>query len=207
MSDVDLAAGVAVRLPALCLDRTGRLRTFDLWDDAARGAMLVDLAWVGRLTHEADSVSVDGSPTGFEPADRLLATIAVEPEHRLDWWMAQGGAGMHDLAEANVASGRWIVRRRLVGRRFTDSSPVSATDRALNPRRPDDTWSPETAAVMVLGLACGAFGRPEPVAERGLAATGPLRWICEAVTAHLDAAHRRNLRAAGAADGGVVPYY
>jgi hypothetical protein len=204
---MDLTGGVAVRLSSLCLDRTGRLRDFALWDDAARGALLVDLARTDRLGHDEESVTIDGTPTGFGPADRLLAAIAVEPEHSLDWWMGHGGVGMRDLAEANVASGRWVVRPRVLGRRFDDASPVGAADRARDPRGPEADWSAETAAVMVLGLACGAFGRPEPIADDELASTGSLRWICEAVTTHLDAAHRGNLRAAGAADGGSVPYY
>jgi hypothetical protein len=207
MADVDLTGGIAVRLAALCLDDRGRLRNFALWDDAARGALLVDLARDGRIGHDEDSVTVDGSPTGFAPADRLLAAIEVEPEYSLDWWMAHGGVGMRDLAEACVSSGRWVVRRRLPGRRFEDVSPEGAADRATGPRRPAPGWSPETAAVMLLGLACGAFGRPEPILPEELGPTGELRWICEAVTSHLDTAQRRNLRAAGAADGGSNPYF
>jgi hypothetical protein len=45
------------------------------------------------------------------------------------------------------------------------------------------------------------------VTDAELAPTGPLRWICEAVTAHLDQIHRRNLLQAGATDGGVVPFF
>jgi hypothetical protein len=197
---VDLADGVAARLASLCLDDSGRLAHFSLWDVAARGALLVDLARTGRLTQDDDSVLVDGTPTGFEPADRLLAAMQVEPEQTLDWWMDHGGVRMRDLAEANVAAGRWLVRRRLLRRRFTVTSPVDgAADRA---------GPPDAAAVMVLATACGALRRrPEPVLDDELEPTGPLRWICAAVTAHLDLAHRRNLRSAGAADGGFVPYY
>jgi hypothetical protein len=205
---VDLGEGVAVRLSSLCLDPKGRLRDFALWDVAARGALLVDLARTGRLAQDEESVSVDGTPTGFGPADRLLAAIAVEPEQSLDWWLDHGGVRLADVADENVTSGRWLAHRRLFGRRFTDPSPIAADDRGLDPRRlPDGEWSPDTAAVLVLALACGARHRPRPVTEPELAATGPLRWICEAVTTHLDLTHRRNLLQAGAADGGVVPYY
>jgi hypothetical protein len=162
VGDLDLTGGVAVRLASLCLDDDGRLRDFALWDDAARGALLVDLTRTGRLAQDDESVTIDGSPTGFGPADRLLAAIEVEPEQSLDWWMGHGGVGMRDLAEANVASGRWIVRPRLLGRRFEDLSSDGAADRGRNPWRPTDDWSPETAAVMLLGLACSAFGRPVP---------------------------------------------
>jgi hypothetical protein len=204
---VDLSGGVAVRLSSLCLDPRGRLRDFALWDVSARGALLVDLARTGRLSQDEESVTVDGTPTGFDPADRLLAAIAVEPEQSLDWWLDHGGVRMGDLAEANVASGRWTVHRRLLGRRFTDPSPVAADDRARDPHRlPDGEWAPDTAAVMVLATACGALRPPEPVTDAELSPTGPLRWICEAVTAHLEQAHRQNLLRAGSTDGGgVIP--
>ncbi|MGY2081909.1 hypothetical protein [Modestobacter sp. SYSU DS0657] len=49
--------------------------------------------------------------------------------------------------------------------------------------------------------------RPEPMIERELAPTGPLAWICRTVTGHLELVLRRDLRAAGAADGGTNPHY
>jgi len=80
---VDLSTGVAVRLAAICLTDDGRLRQFDIWDTAARGALLVDLTRAGRLVDEADSIAIDVTPTGFAPADRLLAAMQVEPERAL----------------------------------------------------------------------------------------------------------------------------
>jgi hypothetical protein len=40
---MDLSDGLAARLAAVCLDDEGRLRDYDIWDTAARGALLVDL--------------------------------------------------------------------------------------------------------------------------------------------------------------------
>jgi Golgi phosphoprotein 3 (GPP34) len=197
---MNLADGIAAQLAGLCLDDDGRLRDYALWDVAARGALLVDLARAGRLTDEPDGVMIDDTPTGFGPADRLLAAVAVEPEQSLDWWLAHGGVRMGDVADECVAQGRWDVRRTLLGRRYTDRSGT-----ALPERQPEH--DPDTAAVLALATACGAFGWPEPVGDVELAPTGPLRWVCEAVTDHLHEAHRRNLRAAGAADGGLSPYY
>ena len=190
----DLRAGVAVRFSSLCLEPDGRLRDFAIWDTGVRGALLVDLALAGRLTQTEDSITVDGQPTGFSPADRLLAAIAVEPERDLDWWLDHGGVGMPDLAEANVAAGRWTVRRRLLGRRYAETDPgAAARDRALHPRSPQPDWSPETAAVMAIALATGAVEPPpDPPDEALLALTGPVRWICEAVVDHLTWAHARN---------------
>ena len=190
----DLGAGVAVRFSSLCLDRGGRLRDFAIWDTGARGALLIDLAFAGRLVHTEESVTVDERPTGFPPADRLLAAVAVEPERDLDWWLDHGGVGMPDLAEANVAAGRWTVRRRLLGRRYAETDPATVErDRARHPRRPEPGWTPATAAVMAIALATGAVEPPpDPPDEVLLALTGPVRWICEAAVDHLTWAHARN---------------
>jgi hypothetical protein len=189
-----LASGVAVRFSSLCLDAGGRLRDHAIWDTGARGALLVDLAFAARLAQTEDSVTLDERPTGFPPADRLLAAIAVEPERDLDWWLDHGGVGMPDLAEANVAAGRWTVGRRLLVRRYTEADPATvAGDRALDPRRPEPDWTPETAAVMAIALATGALEPPpDPPDEALLALTGPVRWIVEAVVDHLTWAHARN---------------
>ncbi|MGY1804065.1 GPP34 family phosphoprotein [Blastococcus sp. SYSU D00922] len=204
---MDLSEGVAVRLAAICLTDDGRLREFDIWDTAARGALLVDLTRAGRLADEHDSISTDLTPTGFPPADRLLAAIEVEPERPLAWWLDHGGVRMEDVADAAVTAGRWAVRRTLLGRRYEDLHPLD-TDEPTEGWRPDEGLQPEAAAVTALATACGAWGRrPEEVAEEDLAATGALRWICETVTGHLHEAQRRNLRAAGAADGTGSPYY
>ena len=199
---MNLADGIAVQLAALCLDDEGRLRDYPLWDVAARGALLVDLARMGRLTDEPDGVMIDPTPTGFEPADRLLAAVADEPEQSLDWWLEHGDVGMHDIAEAAVASGRWTEDRSLVGRRYEDRS--ASADEPFDPQQPEDL-SPDDAAVMLLAAACGALGSPEPVIDEDLAPTGPLRWICEAATDYLDRSHGHNLRSIGAADDGSSP--
>lgn len=202
-----MSDGIAARLAAICLDDRGRLRQYDIWDTAARAALLVDLVRARRLAEDADSISVDTSPTGFPPADRLLAAMAVEPERPLAWWVDHGVVGLEDVAEACVQAGRWTVQRRLLGRRYGVPSEQAVADRGLD-EGPSADMSPDTAAVAVLALACGAWRRrPEPVTEDELAPTGPLRWICETVATQLEQAHRHNLRTAGASDGGAVPYF
>lgn len=204
---MDLSDGVAVRLAAVCLTDDGRLREFDIWDTAARGALLVDLARAGRLADEGDSIAVDLAPTGFVPADRLLAAMEVEPERPLSWWLDHGGVRMEDVADAAVDAGRWTVRRTLLGRRYETPEPVVEYDPAEG-RRPPQGLTPDAAAVTALATACGAWGRrPEAVAEEDLADTTPLRWICETVTGHLGEVQLRNLQAAGSADGTGSPYF
>jgi hypothetical protein len=216
VSEHDLSRGVAVRLSACCLTGSGRLRSYDLWDVTVRGALLVDLGLAGRVVHEHDSVVVDATPTGFAPADALLAPIAVEPERPLDWWMDHGAVDLGDLVRDHVASGRWRRRWTPLGRRYTVSDDGRwTTDEAWLRRLPATAVAdpaavedPAAAAVAVLGDTSGITDmRPGEPADGLLEGTGGVRWLCEAVVEHLQVAHRRNLRQAGAADGGSSPHY
>jgi hypothetical protein len=209
VSDHDLTRGVAVRLSAFCLTDSGKLRSYDLWDVAVRGALLVDLALTGRVTHEADSVVIDPTPTGFAPADALLTPIVVEPERPLDWWMDRGAVCLDDLVRDNVASGRWRRHWTLLGRRYTEELGSRSADAAELTSAPETAaWDPATAAVAVIGDTSGITDmRPGEPAEGLLDLAGEVRWMCEAVVDHLQVAHRRNLRQAGAADGTGSPYY
>lgn len=209
VSEHDLGHGVAVRLSAFCLTDGGKLRSYDLWDVAVRAALLVDLALAGRVTHEKDSVVVDATPTGFGPADALLAPIAVEPERPLDWWMDRGAVGLGDLVRDNVADGRWRRHWTPLGRRYSAEIGSRSADEAELSRSPATAaWDPATAAVAVIGDTSGITDmRPGEPEDGLLEHTGGVRWLCEAVVDHLQVAHRRNLRQAGASDGGATPYY
>ncbi len=195
---MDLTSGVAVRLTALCLDPSGRLGDYPLWQTAVRGAVLVDLALVGRLAHTDESITIDDTPTGFAPADALLRAITVEHERSLDWWIGHGCVRLQDVAAANVTSGRWAVARRLFGTRYTDLRPeATERDRARGAGRPEAGWSPETAAVVAIACAAGADdGGPVSPPEETLDRTGPVGWICRTVVEHLAEAHVRNQHAA-----------
>lgn len=209
MDDVDLTRGVAVRLSAFAVGDSGRLRRYDLWDVAVRGALLVDLALAGRVVHEEDSVVVDSTPTGFEPADLLLGPIVGEPERPLDWWMDHGGVTLRDLVRDNIRSGRWDTWWTALGRRYAvhDVAAWEADVVTLDDGR-DDGWPPATAALAAIGDSSGITDmRPGEPAVGLVEGTEPVRWLCQAVVEHLQVAHRRNLRQAGAADGGSVPYY
>ncbi len=196
-------AGVTVRMAALCLEDDGRLRDYLIWDTAARGALLIDLALAGRVVETDDSVTIDPTPTGFPPADALLGAMTVEPERSLDWWIQSGGVRLGDVAQALVAAGRWTEHRHLLGRRFVDQqAEQTARDRALVFGTPDPTLSPETAAVIAVTTAAGEPGhRPEPPEDAILDLTGPLQWICRTVVEQLGIAQLRN-RTIAAAEGG-----
>lgn len=205
----DLTRGVAVRLSAFCTTGSGKLRRYDLWDVAVRAALLIDLGLAGRVTHEEDSVVVDATPTGFAPADALLAPMSVEPERPLDWWLDSAAVGLEDLVRDNVAAGRWRRRWTPWGRRYVEQVGSRSADEAEVRRSPPTAaWDPATAAVAVIGDTSGITDmRPGEPAEGLLEHTGRVRWLCEAAADHLQAAHRRMLLQAGAADGVGSPYY
>jgi Golgi phosphoprotein 3 (GPP34) len=191
VSDHDLTRGVAVRLSAFCLTDSGKLRRYDLWDIAIRGALLVDLALAGRVTQEEDSVVVDALPTGFVPADALLAPIAVEPERPLDWWMDHGAVGLDELVRDNVAAGRWRRHRTLAGRRYTEERGSRSADAAELARRPETVdRDPATAALAAIGDASGITDMEAGEPASGLLEhTGDVRWICQAVVDHVQVVH------------------
>lgn len=198
MDDEGLSTGVAVRLSGLCLDSRGRVSARFLHSDAVRGGLFVDLALAGRIESEDDSIVLDERPTGFDPADRLLAAVAAEPERSLDDWLGEHRLGLRDVAAANVASGRW---RALGGlplgrRRFADTAPaVTATDLARRSTSPVEGCTPQDAAVTALAMAAGLLDREHgwstPPPEPFLDATAPADWLCRVVVEHLRAASVR----------------
>ena len=204
----DLADGVSVRVAALALDERGKLSDQLISGTAVRGGLLLDLALAGRVESDEDSVVVDPTPTGFAPADRLLAAIAVEPERSLDDWLAETRLRLSDVAEANVASGRWDRRRGPwgLGRRYADLAPDrTERDRRLRPSRDDGAWAPADACVAAVACAAGLLasdsGRPP---EHLIAATGAVAWLCAAVVDHLIAADARYRAQAGALGAGPL---
>jgi hypothetical protein len=189
---VSPADGVAVRIAALCLDPSGRLSDWLVCGPAVRGGLLLDLALAGRVEHGDDDIVLDPSPTGFEPADRLLAAIGIEPERSLDGWLDERRIGLPDVASAAVAAGLWAEGRGPfgLGRRFVDGNPGrTAVDRRRDPSASPDGWSPADACVCSVAAAARLLDQGEgyertPSAPM-LAATGPAAWLCAAVVEHL----------------------
>jgi hypothetical protein len=189
---VELSGGVAVRISALCLSDDGRLGDRVLWDAAVRGGLLLDLALSGRVESTDDSIVIDETPTGFEPADRLLAAIGAEPERSLDEWLAERRLGLRDVVAANVASGRWTESRGVfgLGRRFADGAAGQTTaDRRRSATDEPLGWSAADACVTAVAAAGGLLSRETgyslPPSPAVVAATGAVSWLCEAVVDHL----------------------
>ncbi|MGY1807811.1 GPP34 family phosphoprotein [Blastococcus sp. SYSU D00669] len=201
MTDAQFTGGVAARVAALCLDRRGRVGDWTICGPAVRAGLLLDLALAGRIEQTADSVVVDETPTGFAPADRLLAAIGAEPERSLDGWLDERRIGLRDLVEASVASGRWH-RRRLRFRRDRYDAPGRDDDLDRDPAHTDGTWTPADACVTAVAQAADLLNRtrlPSELPSPALvAATGPVAWLCQAVVEHLHRTSRRMHSQAGA---------
>lgn len=99
----------AMRLGCLALDK-GRLTDDLVTALAVRGALLVDLALRGRLTETADAVAVDPKPSGFAPADKLVAGEAPT----LTELLTRGPVDQYDLAAEHLRRGSWTLKRRLL---------------------------------------------------------------------------------------------
>ena len=206
----------AVRIAALCLDGKGRLSNRLVCSTAVRAGLLVDLALAGRLEETADSIALDDSPTGVVPLDQLLQAVSQAPGTTLDAWLEFPRPTLRDLAEEAVRAGHWELRRGLFpGARFVDlAAGRTAADRARDPEAAAADWAPADAAVTAIAHVTGVretstgagwYGdqAADPLEEAVLAAAGPLRWLCTAVTEHLvwarsrDAAAAASLRSSG----------
>jgi len=192
-----LTGGVAVRVSALCLTASGRVADWSICGPAVRGGLLLDLALAGRIEQTEDSIVVDETPTGFPPADRLLAAVSIELERSLDRWLDERRIGLRDLVEANVASGRWVRHRlRLRPDTYADRAVErSELDLARHPGEPTDGWTPADACVTATAAAAGLLdrntGAPQGATPTVLSAAGSSAWLCEAVAEHLFATATR----------------
>lgn len=192
------ADDVAIRVAALCLDESGRLRDWLVCGPAVRAGLLLDLALGGRVEQTDDAVVVDPTPLGSAPADGLLAAIAVEPERSLDGWLEERRIGLRDVVATAVATGRWVERRGPlgVGRRYLDlAAERTAADRNRLPTDDPFGWSAQdagvTAIAAVAGLLTTALGYAERPTPAVPAATGDAAWLCTAVVDHLDVLRTR----------------
>lgn len=186
------AHGVAVRIAALCLGPLGRLSDRLICGTAVRGGLLLDLALAGRVEQTDDSIVIDPTPVGFDPADRLLAAIGVEPERSLDRWLDERRLGLRDVADAVVSTGRWTVRRGSLGfgRRYVDGAVEhTRADLHRDPAGDPAGWTPTDACVSAVAATARLLA-PEEGFDRTpspavLAAAGDAAWLCAAVVEHI----------------------
>jgi hypothetical protein len=190
-----------MRLACLALDR-GRLTDDLVTALAVRGTLLVDLALRGRVRETEDAVEFDDGPTGFAPADRLLADGAPS----LTELLRRGRVDQEDLAAEHLRRGSWTLRRRWPGTRYADTRADRTTaDEQAMESPPDRAWTPEDAALAAVAGTLGLLATPRTLpTEELLEQTGPVRRLVELVVEEVDRAISRGRFMKGAvtwADG------
>ncbi|MGY1623573.1 hypothetical protein ACI789_15355 [Geodermatophilus sp. SYSU D00965] len=184
----DWDESVSMRLACLALDR-GRLTDDLVTALAVRGTLLVDLALRGRVRETEDAVEFDDGPTGFPPADRLLADGAPS----LTELLRRGPVDQEDLAAEHLRRGSWTLRRRWPGTRYTDTRADRTTaDERAEEAPPDRGWTPENAALAAVAGTLGLLSTPRALpTEELLQHTGPVRWLVDLVVEEVDRAITR----------------
>ena len=180
---------VATRAAALCLSRRGRPRGLTYDDHLVRGALILDLALCGALTHTDDAVELDHG----RAAELGLAEVAAEVDEGdtgLQWWLDWGRLGFEDWRARLVDTGIWRLRPwslRYPFRSFEDTERARTdADRAAG-RKPtrDAGASPETLAVRAIGATSGLFGKIQDPPSWVLDDLGDARWAAELVVERL----------------------
>jgi hypothetical protein len=106
---------IACRLGRLCADAKGRVgRGPVLFDHAARVALIIDLALLGRVTRTLDQIDIDTTPTGFAPADAVLCHIDHHPDRRMTELFAHGPVTLLDVLDPVRLSARPLRRSKSV---------------------------------------------------------------------------------------------
>lgn len=176
---------VSMRLACLALDK-GRLTNDLVTALAVRGGLLVDLALRGRLTETADAVEIDPKPSGFPPADKLIAAWAPS----LTELLTEGPVDQYDLAAEHLRRGSWTLKQRLFLRRYVDhQEDRTRQDEWVTKSRSERDWTPPDAALAAIAGVLGLLptGRTLPT-EALLKGTGPVRGLVELV---VDEVNRR----------------
>jgi hypothetical protein len=188
----------------LSLRPDGRLANSPLLAATARAALLADLAEHGALTSGPAGLELDTTPTGFGPADRLLAGVAAQPDHTLEWWVRRGPDSIRDLGAYLLGAGLWI---REEGRsRFWDTEPAGVRADAARLRAVLDGAAADTPCTAVLAALLGVIGTDalpggQHPTDSDLAACGRAQWLMGDLVDYLLA--RRRLLAAAADDARI----
>jgi hypothetical protein len=180
---------VATRTAALCLSPRGRPRGLTYDDHLVRGALILDLALCGALTHTEDAAELDHA----RAAAHGLADVAAEADEGdtgLQWWLDWGRLSFEDWRARLVDDGVWRLRPwslRYPFRSFEDTERArTEADRAAgrHPSR-DGGASLETLALWAIGSTSGLFGAVEEPPSWVLEDLGDVRWAAELVVERL----------------------
>jgi hypothetical protein len=188
----DWRRSLSMRLVALALDGRGRLSDSLVVATAVRGTLLIDLALRDRIADAGEAIEVDPQPTGFEPADRLLAA----PMESLGDLLRHGPVDQRDLAEEHVRRGAWLLTGHWPRRRYLDREAAQTErDRIALSTNLHRRWDRDDAALAVVALRAALISTDEDQpTEELLRASEPVRWLVELTMDEMDW-----MRAGGAA--------
>jgi hypothetical protein len=197
----------ATRLVRLCLHPDGTLPRSPLLASTARAALLADLALHEALTSTADGLGLDTTPTGFIPADNLLAAVAAEPDKSMEWWLRRGTDAVRDIVADLLATGVWTRRLTGVSRRYRDTDPAGVKTDAVGVHDILDGATADRPSTAVLAALVGVVGTDEQPGgqhstDSELAACGAASWLMSDLIDYLLA--RRKLLNAAAADARIA---
>ena len=189
---------------------SGKLRHCGVLAEAARGALLIDLARIGLLTEHGGQASVGPTPSGLALADELLHAMAEQPTRSIEIWLQRGVPHLHEFIAELLLDGYWTLERHGIiatHARYTDRD-AARYDR-LRTTLIDDIEAartppnPREAALAALVNVTG-LGVPSPhlhqLPETLRDACGELTWIVNEVVAFLYSA-QANVLAAGSVSG------
>jgi hypothetical protein len=198
---------VATRLVRLCLHPDGALLRSPLLAATTRAALLADLALHEALTTSASGLGLDTTPTGFTPADNLLAAVAAEPDKTMEWWVRRGTDAVHDVVADLLATGMWTRQLTRFARRYRDGDPASVKIDAERVRDVLEGGTPRAASTAVLATLIGVVGTDDhpggqhPI-DSDLVACGAAGWLMGELIDYLLA--RRKMLAAAAAEARIA---
>lgn len=90
---------------------SGKLKYCGVLAEAARCALLIDLARLGKLSQGRDGTNVDTSPTGLAVADELLQAVDAHPTRAMQVALQRGVPHLHEIIAELVADGFWTIER------------------------------------------------------------------------------------------------
>lgn len=120
-------------------------------DPVVRAGLLIDLALTGALVESTDGLEVDTDPTGFVPADKLLASVVKHPDKPLAWWLYHAPVNVYDVADELVAVGTWERHGHGLLRRYR---PVRPEQRVDELKRLNDAFKHHDAGARDVATAC-----------------------------------------------------
>jgi hypothetical protein len=196
VSELQIGDSVTGDFLRVALDAdSGKLQHLGVIDDAARGALLIDLVRIGRLTADGVPASAAATTSGLELADELVRRMVEHPKQPMQVWLQRGIPHLHEFIAELLVDGDWTLERhgitathaRYVDRDAAhyDQLRAELIDDIQGKRTPAN---PREAAVAALANVTG-LGVPSPylhpLPEQLLKACGELAWIVTEVTTFL----------------------